>query len=150
MVGGRATAAAWMLASLLPCPTLLRLTTLRWYGEPLIAAAELPVPQSSCDAMCAPHASTALVWPGCMVNVTRTVRVEAAANGMAGAAPTYSTLVIVAPHMVILPGTCTTPAGSAAGSSGMSNWLVNGVAAAQMPLETHGSDDGTLVLCVVR
>src|SRR5579859_2522406 len=56
--GGAATAFAISARSWLPSPVVSMESWAMWYGEPLMALAELPTPQSSADAMCPPQART--------------------------------------------------------------------------------------------
>ena len=55
--GGAITAEACSERSWLPADPSTAISRV-WYGEPLMAAAELPTPQSRPLAMCPPHAST--------------------------------------------------------------------------------------------
>ncbi len=86
-----------------------------WYGEPEIAPALLPAPQSICEAMWPPQARRTVEFVA--VKVTITVRLPA------GSLAPYAMPVIVPFQIEIEPATCVELAfaNTSAGSAGIGN-----------------------------
>ena len=76
VAGTGATAAAASERSMLPRLPLSRVISRMWYGEPEIEPALLPAPQSICEAMWPPQATSTVESEA--VKVTITVRLPAA------------------------------------------------------------------------
>jgi hypothetical protein len=98
VAGTGATAAAANERSMLPSPPLSRSSRRMWYGEPEIEPAALPRPQSICEAMWPPQASSTVELVA--VNVTTTERL------LAGSLLPYAMFVIVPFQIEIEPGAC--------------------------------------------
>jgi hypothetical protein len=62
-VGVKKIAEAERARSWLPMPVVSIESRIMWYGEPLMLVAELPVPQSCCEAMWPPQARTTVHPP---------------------------------------------------------------------------------------
>src|SRR5690349_12570324 len=120
MEPGKITASAESERSWLP-PLPSRATRRMWYGEPVMAMAELPAPQSVRVAICPPQARTGFA--------TLAVKVIVICADLSPEKPVPSgyeytlTPVIVPPNSVKTPATGVTPAPVTCGSAGMGNVL---------------------------